>query len=113
MTPAQRLKEALTTQGVNMAVPWVLMASYLYYHRDTTILTDQQFDGLTKLVRAKWSEITHFHKDLLACLLEQDHSSLHHIPEAAYPQRCRSAACRLAEIPMRDPPAGTRYRTLR
>jgi hypothetical protein len=41
-----------------------LMACYLYYVEDLSVLPDTQFDELCKDLLEHWDEITHFHKHL-------------------------------------------------
>ncbi|MDI3307517.1 MAG: hypothetical protein QJR07_10480 [Acetobacteraceae bacterium] len=103
LTPAATLKQALIAQGINVAVPWVLMASYLYYHRDTSILTDEQYDALVQALRARWDRVEHRHKHLLAELIEGRSTTLYYLTEADYPTITRSAACQLAGIGYREP----------
>lgn len=85
--------------GGDRAVPWVLMASYLYYCRDETILTDGCYDWLAEVVREDFDFIRHPHKHLLASLKDQRTSSLYSLKEEDYPLIARSAACRLAKLP--------------
>ena len=82
-----------------MAVPWILMASYLYYHRDETLIPDTLYDAFTTTVRSSWDSITHPHRDLLTPIREHHMSSLFDVRLEDYPTICRSAACRLACIP--------------
>jgi sigma54-dependent transcription regulator len=90
-----------THSNLNMAVPWVLMSAYLYYHRDDNILTDGAYDDLTKRLRAGWGDVTHRHKALLDGLMTQASSSLFDLKLEDYPSICRSAASSLAGIPFR------------
>jgi hypothetical protein len=85
--------------GGDRAVPWVLMAAFLYYHRDTTILSDECYDRLTEVVREDFDFIRHPHRDRLASLRGQRTSSLFDLREEDYPLMARSAACRLAGLP--------------
>lgn len=49
----------------NLLVPWYLMASFLYYHHDLSILTDSQFDRICVRLLSRWRVITHRHKHLI------------------------------------------------
>jgi hypothetical protein len=94
-------KAGVEEGGGDRAVPWVLMAAYLYYHRDTTILSDECYDWLTSIVREDFDFIRHPHKHLLASLKDSRTSSLFDIKEGDYPTMARHAASRLAKIPFR------------
>jgi hypothetical protein len=86
-------------KGPGSAVAWVLMASYLYYHRDESLLSDHMYDRLTSLVREQWDRIRHPHRDILAPLRESQSSTLFDLHVTDYPAMARSAACRLLGIP--------------
>ncbi|MCA2979548.1 MAG: hypothetical protein INH37_14830 [Myxococcaceae bacterium] len=81
------------TRSVNLVVPWWLMASYLYYCKDTSILSDAQFDELGVILAERWDAIEHPHKHLIKPDLTK---SGFYLKEADYPLICRSAAERLA-----------------
>jgi len=49
----------------NQAVSWVLMAAYAYYHLDTTILTDEDYDAAFRLIQANYDTIDHPHLHLI------------------------------------------------
>ena len=99
MTPAagdQMLDRVLSTSR-NMAVPYFLFASYLYYHRDFSLLTDERYDRLCKELLEEWGTITHRHKDVI----DKDALSAgsgFSISEGAYPPIVVGAACHLAGI---------------
>ena len=44
----------------------VLMSAYLYYKRDTQVLSDQENDELCKLVAKNWRSVPSRYKPLLA-----------------------------------------------
>lgn len=81
----------------NMLVPWYLMASYGYYHRDESLLKDTTFDDLCLSLDVFWDLIGHHHKHIIdrealsagTCLL----------PLAAFPRRVIAASCLLLNIP--------------
>lgn len=87
-----KARASVEQHGADGAVPWALMASFLYYHRDATILSDEAYDWLTVVVREDFDFITHRHRDLLAPLRENSTSSLYQLRERDYPQVTRSAA---------------------
>lgn len=77
-------------------VAWYLMASYLYYHEDRSLLTDSLFDDLCAQLLKRWKHIQHPHKKLI------DRASLragtgYAIKEQDYPRMCVGAANRLLE----------------
>lgn len=49
----------------NTMVPWYLLASYLYYHKDESLLTDNTFDKLCVDLLDNYESITHIHKHLI------------------------------------------------
>lgn len=73
-----------------MLVPWYLMASFAYYHRDEPILSDGLFDHLCKDLLLHWDTITHRHRTAVdqaslsagSCLLRENQ----------FPLRARMAA---------------------
>lgn len=90
------------TQFPAVAVSWLLMASYAYYHRDTNILSDECFDGVAKLVKATRHRIKHRHLGVLPeSFWTSTTSSLFDLKATDYPMIVRSAACRLAGISFR------------
>ena len=49
----------------DQAVSWYLISSYLYYQLDKCIITDEEFDGLCKIILKRWDVIKHHHKELI------------------------------------------------
>lgn len=49
-------------QESNELIPLFLIASYTYYHRSQSIMSNDSFDYLVSRLRSEWSEITHPHK---------------------------------------------------
>ncbi len=49
-----------------MTVPLYLMASYAYYEEDNPILSDSDFDYLSKIMLDNWNCIEHYHKSLVS-----------------------------------------------
>lgn len=78
---------ALTAKNPSMAVPWLLMAAYAYYHQDSPILSDQAYDALADVVVERWGEIMHHHKHLLKREELLMASTLYWLAEADYPRR--------------------------
>lgn len=78
----------------NAAISWFLIASYLYYHHDISIISDALYDELAKAMLAAWDELEHRHKHLIT----EDHlraGSLYDLPASAYPLMTRGAAGQL------------------
>lgn len=48
-----------------MAVPWYLMTSYMYYHLNESVVSDETFDALCGTLIREWFEIEHPHKHLI------------------------------------------------
>lgn len=49
----------------NSIVAWVLIASYLYYHRFNSIFKDEEFDELCAFLVEHWDSVTHPLKRLI------------------------------------------------
>jgi hypothetical protein len=96
--PLDGVLDEVLAQSPNMAVPWFLMASWLYYHRDVLLLSDERYDRLCQQLDAEWDAIEHDHKPVIDRPLLKAGTAFS-IPDAAYPTRVVSAACALAEIP--------------
>ncbi len=80
----------------NMAVPWYLMTSYLYYDKDQSILSDHAYDKLCAFILSEWDEISHRHKYYI------DKEALsagtgYYLDSDILPSRVTSAADRLAK----------------
>jgi hypothetical protein len=77
------------TPGV--IVSWWLMASFLYYVRDISLLTDAYYDELCRDLDTRWCEIEHQHKHLIdrAAL---DAGTGFYLTEDQYPLRVIGAA---------------------
>jgi len=50
---------------INRTVPWFLMSCYLYYQKNTQVLSDEQFDMLCKRMLDNWKDIEHHHKHFI------------------------------------------------
>lgn len=76
----------------NMTVPYLLMASYLYYCKDESPpLLDHEFDWLCRYAKQNWSQIQHRHKNLIKRSW-LDAGSLFKLREDEYPLLVKSAA---------------------
>ena len=51
--------------SIHRLVPIYLMSSYLYYRKDTSKISDGEFDLLCKRMLENWKEIKHPHKRLI------------------------------------------------
>lgn len=74
-------------------VPWILIASYLYYHTDRVIISDACFDSLmnTKLKLFDESDKTHPHRKLIT----DEHleiGSLFNVKKEDYPSIVKCSA---------------------
>lgn len=93
--------DTVLAKSRNMLVPWFLMASYTYYCRDHSLLTDARFDRLTKELLEELPHLTHRHLDLIDPQALQAGSG-YHLAETDYPLMVIGAACHLARIPRPD-----------
>lgn len=75
-------------------VPWYLMASYLYYVHDVSLLTDALYDQLAKDMLAKWGDIKHQHKHLITPE-DLKAGTLYRLKEEDYPNMTKNAAAHL------------------
>lgn len=82
--------------GPGIAVAWLLMASFLYYWRDVSLLSDGLYDSLFDDIADNWDTIDHPHKDYLTpdCF---EAGSMFSLAEEVYPSMAKSAACRAAK----------------
>lgn len=103
--PAPTKKAGKVMDGMCMAaikgapmsiVPWWLMASYLYYLHDLSLLSDALYDELAKDMLKRWGDIKHPHKHLIT----EDAlkaGSLYQLKEEDYPLMTRCAARHLVQ----------------
>ena len=49
----------------DMLVPWFLMASYAYYDLGRLIMTDSEFDNISRELEKHWDDVEHMHKHLI------------------------------------------------
>ncbi len=76
-------------------VPWYLMASYLYYHRGVSILSDPFYDWLGQTMGANWGWIQHYHAHLITPA-DLAAGTLYRLREEDYPTITRDTAVMLA-----------------
>lgn len=75
----------------NAVVPWFLIASYLYYIHDLSILSDGLYDAMAKEMQRDWDQIEHVHKHLIT-KGDLDAGSLYRLKASDYPGSVRGAA---------------------
>ena len=49
----------------NMLVPYYLMYSYLYYEKDSPIISDAEYATICKRLHDEWDDIEHYHKHII------------------------------------------------
>ena len=81
-------------QCPNVIVPWILMASYLYYIHDFSILSDGLFDELCRNMMYNYGDIIHRHKGFIT-LNHLAMGSLYTLTENEYPSMTKDAALSL------------------
>lgn len=77
-------------------IAWWLMASYLYYVHDLSLLSDDLYDEMAKDMLRCWGDLKHPHKHLITV----DHlqaGSLYNLGELDYPLMTRCAAAHLVK----------------
>lgn len=55
-----------TTNSPNTLISWILICSYCYYQKDSTIVSDETFDKLCKECLDKYHDLRHAHKHLVS-----------------------------------------------
>ena len=50
---------------MNQIVPYYLAYSYLYYEKDVSLISDEEYDSLCKKLYDNWDEVVHYHKHLI------------------------------------------------
>jgi hypothetical protein len=76
-------------------VAWYLGASYLYYIRDVSLLSDTMYDKLARTMLRSWESIQHPHKYLIT-QADLRAGTLYRLAAHEYPTITKSAACRHA-----------------
>lgn len=93
---ADRLMDDCLRGDPNVAVAWFLMSSYLYYHKDISILSDERFDRLCHDMVRDWPKLKHRHKYLIK-VEDLRAGTGFALREGKYPARTISAAVLLHE----------------
>jgi hypothetical protein len=75
-------------------IPYFLMASWLYYHKGETLMSDGDYDQLCSRLADEWALISHPHKSLIDrnCLVA---GTAYYIKEQDYPLIVKSTALSL------------------
>ena len=97
--PSDQFVLDLCSDNINMLVPWVLIASYDYYHcrsdgRVGSLISDQTFDFLMKQLAINWTKVLHKHKKLLN-LASLKSGSLYYIRDHDYPEIVKSVTSQM------------------
>lgn len=79
--------------GEASPVAWWLMASYLYYRHDISLLKDETFDWLGHWIKDNWTAIKHPNKRLI-----KKSATFTGYYVKNYPIRVQSAAWQMAEL---------------
>ena len=98
--------------GPSAAVPWALMASLIYYHADTALLSDTFFDKLMHLIADKWDSIDGTQKYIIG-RDGRNTTSLFDLKIENYPHSTRAAAFVLVNRSKIPVSMATRLRILR
>jgi hypothetical protein len=61
----QAMYQSHREQGLNILVPWWLMAAYAYEVDSDPILSDGAFDWLSRQLEANWDQVEHHHKHFI------------------------------------------------
>ena len=59
------LCRAAVSRSINLAVPWFLCTSILYYRQNVSVISDDTFDTLCKDLLAHWPTVSHPHKHFI------------------------------------------------
>ena len=57
--------EEIRNMHPDALVSWFMIGSYAYYHLDTNVMSDYDFDYLVQRLKSEWNNIEHPHKDLI------------------------------------------------
>lgn len=78
----------------NGVIPWWLIASYLYYIHDMSILSDGLYDEMARDMLARWDKLNHMHKHLIT-KGDLETGSLYRLKAEQYPGMTKGAAAHL------------------
>lgn len=88
-TLIQRLK--ITNENL---IQWILMCSYIYYHKNDILISDEEYNKLHNLLKKNWDVLEHRHKNLIKKESLKD-DSLFYLSKIDYPQIIQHSALRL------------------
>lgn len=80
-----------TQASVGLCLQWYLMASYLYYIKDLSLMPDAVYDALAKRIHSEYDLFIHRHKYLVT-KADLEAGTLFGLHELDYPKQIRSAA---------------------
>ena len=103
-----RLLDRVIASSRNMMIPYYLFASYLYYHRDHSLLTDERYDRLCKELAEELPKLRHMHKAVIDPEALAAGSGFT-LADEDYPSITVGAACHIAGIPAPPPKDRPRY----
>ena len=83
--------EELYSRRPNAIIGWWLMASYLYYHKHCSLLSDALYDDMARRMLARWDELEHMHKHLIT-KADLEAGTLFALPLASYTNMIRDSA---------------------
>lgn len=86
--------EMAVDRAPNTVIPWWLMASYLYYIHDDSLLSDGLYDNLARLMLKNWPKLEHKHKHLIT-VDDLEAGSLSRLVASEYPVTTRGAVSHL------------------
>lgn len=75
----------------NTALSWFILASFCYYCRDVSLLSDSTYDRMAKYLLENWDKVEHVNKDLV----DKENlkaGSLYNVGETGYPTRVKVIA---------------------
>lgn len=81
-------------ENPNMLIPWYLMASYLYYIHDESLLSDEVYDEVCARLSYLFKTLTHVHKHKIDSGALKAGTAFH-MKEEDYPTIVKSAAFRV------------------
>lgn len=79
------------TSSIGLCLQWYLMASYLYYVQDKTLMPDSLYDVLARRLLREYESLEHRHKYLVN-KEDLEAGTLFGLHELDYPKQVRSAA---------------------
>lgn len=83
-------------EAPNSTVAWWIMASYLYYIHDKSLISDGLYDEIAHKLKEGWDSYEHPHKHLIQPE-DLDAGSLYRLKAKNYPASAKGGACHLAK----------------